>query len=170
MKVFVYLLLWGFLSLSSFAQKKPECKFEVDKTDATTGEPIRKIKTKLNGTDIFYIIVSRNDTAYSLSLDFWISGTLKDVINKKDIVTIKLSGWQNIVLYNSQLVKPTMHYDDQTWTEYTPEFPIRAADLERIKNLKPLTLNMKVGIEAVSREFIEKDVEKILDIIKCIMK
>ena len=169
MKVLVFLLLWVSLSVSVLAQKKLDCKFEVDKTDAS-GAPIRKIKTKLNGTDVFYIIISRNDTTYTLSLDFWISGTLKDVINKKDPVTIKLSGWQNLVLYNSQLVKPNMHYDDQTWTEYTPEFPIRATDLERIKNLMPLTLNMKVGIEAVSREFIEKDVEKILDIIKCIMK
>ncbi len=170
MKVFVYMLLWVSLSLSAFAQKKPDCKFDVDKTDATSGEPIRKIKTKLNGTDIFYIIISRKDTAYTLSLDFWIPGTLKDVINKKDAVTIKLSGWQNLVLYNSQLVKPAMHYDDQTWTQYIPEFPIRAADLERIKNLKPLTLTMKVGIEVVFREFIEKDVEKIIDIIKCITK
>ncbi len=169
MKVFVSILLWVSLSLSAFAQKKSDCKFDIDKTDAT-GAPIRKIKTKLNGTDIFYIIISRNDTTYTLSLDFWISGTLKDVINKKDPLTIKLSGWQNLLLYNSQLVKPSMHYDDQTWTEYIPEFSIRAADLERIKTLKPLTLIMKVGIEVVSREFIEKDVEKILDIIKCIMK
>ena len=170
-----FLKLWlcvaFFFSLytSGFAQKKTDCKFETDNTSAN-GTPIRKIKTKLTGTDIFYITITRTDTAYTLGLDFWISGALKEVINKKDVATIKLSGWVNLVLRASQQVKPNMHYDDQAWSEYTPEYAIRAADLERLKDTKLLNLKLNVGIEPFFREFNEKDAGKIMDMVKCIMK
>jgi len=170
LKILLSFLLYFSLSLNGFSQKKSDCKFDVDKTDPKTGATIEKIKTKLTGTDNFFVIISRNDTAYTLTLNFWISGALKEQINPKDPATIKLSGWKNLVLHSTQTVKPVMHYDDQTWSEYAPEYPIRAADLKKLIDTKPLDLHLNVGIEPFSRDFNEKDNDKIIEIIKCIMK
>jgi hypothetical protein len=172
MKAVFTLIAFFLFSLGSqltFAQKSSDCKFEADQTDAN-GKPVRKIKTKLNGTDVFYIIISRNDTAYQLTLNFWIAGALKTIITEDEIVTIKMSGGENLKLATSSAAKPKAHYSDQTWSEYSPEYPIRAVDLAKFKTISPINLKLDVGYEKVFWEFSTKDLEKIRDMVKCIMK
>lgn len=153
-----------------FAQKYSDCKFEVDDIDAKTGKPVKEIKVKLTGTDVFYIIVSRQDTAYKLTLNFWIAGALKATISKNDTISIKLSGGQYLLLQPNAVVRPVPHYSDQTWSEYSPEFSISSTDVARLRTTVPLNINLQVGYEKVYREFNTKDTDKIKDMIKCIMK
>ncbi|MEI6853049.1 MAG: hypothetical protein WCL06_09405 [Bacteroidota bacterium] len=165
----ITLIMLVSLSVKGFSQKSSECKFEVDKTNAN-GKPERKIKTKLNGTDTFYFIISRNDTTYTLTLNFWIAGAIKTVITRGEIVTIKMSGGFDIVLKTTGTTKPVAHYSDQTWSEYSPEYPIRSADIVRLKTVAPISLKLDVGDEKVFWEFNSKDIERIREIIRCILK
>jgi hypothetical protein len=162
-------ILFSLGSQRSFAQNYSDCKFEIDQTDAI-GKPVKKIKTKLYGTDVFYLIISRNDTAYHLTLNFWIAGALKTVITEDEIVTIKLSGGENLKLATNSATKPIAHYSDQTWSEYSPEYPIRSADLAKMKTISPINLKLDVGYEKVFWEFTTKDLEKIRAMVRCIMK
>jgi len=170
LNVLFAVLFYFSLCVTGFAQSNSDCKFDTDKTDAKTGAVIKKIKAKLTGTETFYFGFARNDTAYTLLLNFWLSGALRESIDKGDKVTIKLSGGDNLILRTNSQYLPQPHYGDQSWTEYSPEYPIRSEDVERIKDLKPLELNLKIGIETISRLFNKKDNEKIVQIIKCIMK
>jgi hypothetical protein len=162
-------ILFSLGSHLSFAQNSSDCKFEIDLTDAN-GKPVKKIKTKLNGTDVFYLIISRNDTAYQMTLNFWIAGALKTVITEDEIVTIKLSGGENLKLATNSAAKPTAHYSDQTWSEYSPVYPIRSADLAKMKTIAPINLKLDVGYEKVFWEFTTKDLERIRAMVRCIMK
>jgi len=154
---------------SGFSQSS-ECKFETNKTDPVTAAPIKKIKTKLTGTDIFYVIISRNDTSYVLTLNFWISGALREVIEKNDTASIALSGGETLLLCSVARSKPIPHYGDQAWTEYMVDYPIRSEDLEKMIEMKPLTMALNVGIEPFNRVLNKNDVEKLKGIIRCIMK
>jgi hypothetical protein len=168
--ILITLILLSISGNKLLAQKSSsDCKFEVDQTDAK-GKPVKKIKTKLNGTDVFYLIISRNDTTYQLTLNFWIAGAVRTVITKGETVTIKLSGGVDLKLATTGPVKPVAHYSDQTWSEYSPEYPIRAADVAKLKTNAPINLKLDVGDEKVFWEFTTKDLEKIRDMIRCIMK
>jgi len=168
--VFTFLVLIS-LSRPVFAQRSSsECKFEIDNKDDKTGAPIRKIKTKLTSADMSYFIIARQDTAYQLILNLWISGALNTIITKGEIVNIKLSGGTFLKLKTSAASKPVSHYSDQTWTEYSPEYPIRSVDLAKMRTVTPINLKLNVGDEVVFWEFTAKDLEKIKDLIRCIMK
>jgi hypothetical protein len=168
--VIIVFAVMSFVVNQAFAQKSSDCKFDVDKTDATSGKPVKKIKTKLTGSDDFFFVITRNDTAYSIILNLWISGAIKDFISKGEIVTIKMSGGTVLKLKNSVTAKPIPHYSDQTWTEYAPEYPIRSADLASLKSEIPINLKLKLGDDEVTHDFTTKDLEKIRAIIRCIMK
>ncbi|HOV11454.1 MAG TPA: hypothetical protein PLL90_06800 [Bacteroidales bacterium] len=169
LKIFFVFIFCNTLLFNGFTQSTT-CKFDVDKTDATTNTKIQKIKTKLTGTDVFYVLISRNDTSYVFSLNFWISGALREVIEKNEKVSISLSGGETLYLYSIARCKPIPHYGDQAWTEYLVDYPIRSEDLEKMKTMKPLSLKLNVGIEPFNRVFNKNDVEKLRDIIRCIMK
>ncbi len=169
-KIIIAIVILGSFGTKGFTQSSSSCKFEIDKTDATTGKPIKKIKTKLSGTDVFYVIVNRNDTTYQLGLNFWISGAFNYIISKGDVVNILFSGDKNLKLKCISNSKPTPHYSDQTWTEYTPEYTIRSVDLAMFKSVIPKNLKLTVGDEKVFWEFTEKDIQKIKDMVRCVMK
>jgi hypothetical protein len=164
------LILFVSWSESGFAQSRSDCKFEIDQTDSKTGKAIKKIKTKLTGTDNFFLLISRNDTAYQLILNFWIARAMVEPITKNEVATIKLSGGQNLQLKTISTTKPIGHYSDQTWAEYSPEYPIRSADLAKFKTISPLNVSLSVSDEQVFREFNVKDYDKIKDMVRCIMK
>lgn len=164
--VFIFCVM---MALAGFPQSS-SCKFEIDKTDPATNAPVKKIKTKLTGTDVFYFIISRNDTAYTLTLNFWVAGAVRDIIDKNDKVTIVLSGGDILTLFSNADSKPIPHYGDQAWTEYNVNYLIRSDDLAKMLVMKPLSLVLKVGIEPFNRELNKNDVEKIKGIIRCIMK
>ncbi|HNZ42215.1 MAG TPA: hypothetical protein PKN41_02630, partial [Bacteroidales bacterium] len=63
LKVLLLVIFCNILSYSAISQSNT-CKFEINKTDPATNTPIQKIKTKLTGTDVFYIYISRTDTTY----------------------------------------------------------------------------------------------------------
>jgi hypothetical protein len=172
MRTIIILTALVFLSMCRpvFAQKSSDCKFEIDNTDANTGKPVRKIKTKLTSSDMSFIIISRNDTTYKLILNLWISGAIQTIITKDEVANIKMSGGTFLKLKTSSASKPIPHYSDQTWTEYSPEYPIRSADLAKMKTITPINLKLNVGDEIVFWEFTTKDLEKIKDMIRCIMK
>ncbi|HNW70426.1 MAG TPA: hypothetical protein PKI01_08490 [Bacteroidales bacterium] len=166
--IFVF-VFFNFLAFTAFTQST-DCKFEINKTDPATKAPVKKIKTKLAGSDVFYVIISRNDTAYVLSLNFWISGTLRETIDKNDKVSIYLSGGETLTLYASSGSKPIPHYGDQAWTEYLVSYPIRSIDLGNMIELKPLKISLKAGSEPFNRDLNKNDVDRIKGIIRCIMK
>ncbi len=169
LKIFFVFIFCNTLFFNGFTQSS-ECKFDVDKTDATTNATIQKIKTKLTGTDVFYVLISRNDTSYVFSLNFWISGALREVIEKNEKVSIYLSGGEILSLYSTARCKPIPHYGDQSWTEYLVDYPIRSEDLEKMKTMKPLSISLNVGIEPVNRELNKNDVERLRGIIRCMFK
>jgi len=162
-------VLCNLFAFTGFAQST-ECKFEINKTDPATNVPVKKIKTKLTGSDVFYVIINRNDTAYVLLLNFWISGTLRETIDKNDKVSIFLSGGETLTLYASSGSKPIPHYGDQAWTEYLISYPIRSEDLGNMIELKPLKISLKAGSEPFNRDLNKNDVDRIKGIIRCIMK
>ena len=169
LKVLLLVIFCNILSYSAISQSNT-CKFEINKTDPATNTPIQKIKTKLTGTDVFYIYISRTDTTYIFTLNFWISGALREVIEKNEKVSIYLSGGDILTLASLSRVKPIPHYGDPAWTEYMVDYPIRSEDLEKMKTMKPLSLKLNVGIEPFNRVFNKNDVERLRDIIRCIMK
>ncbi|HNW90303.1 MAG TPA: hypothetical protein PKN48_11610 [Bacteroidales bacterium] len=169
LKIFFVIIFCNSLFYNGFAQSS-ECKFDVDKTDAATNATVQKIKTKLTGTDVFYVLISRNDTSYVFSLNFWISGALREVIEKNEKVTINLSGGDILSLYSTARCKPIPHYGDQAWTEYLVDYPIRSEDLTKMKTMKPLSLSLNVGIEPFNRVFNKNDVDRLKGIIQCITK
>lgn len=158
-----------FFVFEGMAQSSGDCKFDIDKANAQ-GKPMKKIKTRLTGLDNFYFIIERNDTAYTLTLNIWLSGTMRGSIEKQSAATFLLSGGEELVLYNPEIAKPIPHYGDQAWTEYSPSYPISADALENLITVKPLNVKLKAGTEDVYREFNQKDKEKIRDIIRCITK
>lgn len=167
-KIFVFVFC-NLLAFTAFTQST-DCKFEINKTDPATKAAVKKIKTRLTGNDVFYVIINRNDTTYELSLNFWISGTMRETIDKNDKVAINLSGGKTLNLLASSGSKPIAHYGDQVWTEYLASYPIRSEDLGSMIELKPLNISLKVGSEPFYRELNKNDVDRIKGIIRCIMK
>ena len=95
---------------------------------------------------------------------------MREVIEKNAKVSVYLSGGDILTLSSNARVKPIPHYGDQAWTEYMVDYPIRSEDLEKMQAMKPLSLKLNVGIEPFNRVFNKNDVEKLRDIIRCIMK
>ncbi len=168
-KTVMLAIICNLLFFNCFAQSS-DCKFEINKTDPVTKAPVRKIKTKISGMEDFYFIINRNDTSYTLSLDLWISGSIRETVEKNDKVNISLSGGEILTLLASERSKPISHFGDQAWTEYLINYPIRSVDLKNLIEIKPLTISLKVGKEPFSRELNKNDVDKIKSIIRCITK
>lgn len=166
-RILLFSSIFSVLSFCSFAQKGSDCKFEVETIDAKGGT-VKKIKTKLSGSDVFYIIIERKDTAYKITMNFWISGAYGTSIKKNETGVFNVSGGQILMLKNLVDAKAVPHLSDQAWTEYSPEFDIRSQDVKKWRTAYPLSFSIKVNDENFVRQFNAKDIEKIRDIIKCI--
>ena len=153
------------LAFNASAQK---CKLSIDKKDAVTGEISRLDYFKFNRGYFFYI--SRTGQNYHIELEYSLLGEENFAIPAGEELPIKLTDGTIFKLTTLEKTTPTSAIIGSTViTIFHPKYSISKEQLEKIAASGGIVaISPKIKSYNLSREFTKKEIQKSIEIARCI--
>jgi glycine/serine hydroxymethyltransferase len=166
-----------FLFVCTLQLSAQKCKFDINKTDPISGEVVKEnslVVVKMWGSSVpgFNIGFNRTGESYYTHIHMIYGGqNLRAIINKGDIITIKLSNGEILTVYSQEEVLPNaITFVNGVNTEYKAKYDIDAASLQKIADNPPTFIRINIGNVVYDKEIDVKNGNKIADAARCILQ
>lgn len=175
-KIISLAMLFTLIAPQAYSQK---CKFDYQKKDQITGE-----ETKGNSVNIYsksMSLVPKTSSKISFNkigetyyfeiiIDF--HGVVRDIIQKGDAITFKLSNGEVITIYAQNEIIPSAQViaGERVMTRYKGKYDIDAATLQKIAENMPTFIRANVGSTIYEEEIAVGCGKKIIQAATCILQ
>jgi len=175
MKLVTKILSLGiiFLFVSTLQLSAQKCKYDYNKTDPITGETTKKTSFSIlpKGTTFGKMSFHKIGTTYHFQMDISCTGELKEIVEKGDKITLKLSNGEIITFTSQDDIKPVYNVSPGlvVTSRYTVAYDIDVESLQQITEFLPTFIRINIGTKVYDEQIASGIGKKIAQAAECIL-